>query len=144
MEVTTANFMERLPEVEKAIDDAIFVAIDGEFTGLTAYKGLSPLDTPEDRYIKCQDSARQFLLVQFGLCTFHYDHDNDVYTNRAFNFYVWPRPYTRTAPDARFMCQTSCIDFLSKRSRLTAVSDPTISIAVTLFSTAEKTTVMTP
>ena len=63
-----------------------------------------------------QESARQFLLVQFGLCTFHYDAASDTYTNRAFNFYVWPRPYARTAPDPRFLCQTSSIDFLSTQN----------------------------
>ena len=63
-----------------------------------------------------QQSARQFLLVQFGLCTFHYDEASDSYTNRAFNFYVWPRPYARTAPDPRFLCQTSSIDFLSTQN----------------------------
>lgn len=67
----------------------------------------------QERYGKVQQSARQFLLVQFGLCTFHYDVASDSYTNRAFNFYVWPRPYARTAPDPRFLCQTSSIDFLS-------------------------------
>jgi hypothetical protein len=30
-----------------------------------------------------QESARQFLLVQFGLCTFHYDPRTDTYTNQA-------------------------------------------------------------
>ena len=63
-----------------------------------------------------QQSARQFLLVQFGLCTFHYDEASDSYTNRAFNFYVWPRPYARTAPDPRFLCQTTSIDFLSTQN----------------------------
>ena len=49
MEITNANFDSRLPVVEAAIDQAIFVAIDGEFTGLNAYKGISPFDTPTDR-----------------------------------------------------------------------------------------------
>ncbi len=66
----------------------------------------------QERYDKVRDSVRQFLLVQFGLCTFHYDEAADKYTNRAFNFYVWPRPYARSAPDPRFLCQTSSIDFL--------------------------------
>jgi len=34
MEVTAANFEAVLPKVEKALDEAEFVAIDGEFTGL--------------------------------------------------------------------------------------------------------------
>ena len=35
MEVTRGNFRAVLPEMEAAIRDSIFVAIDGEFTGLS-------------------------------------------------------------------------------------------------------------
>jgi len=112
MEITRSNFKDRLPSVEAAIDSAIFLAVDGEFTGLNAYRGISPFDLPHERYDKLQESARQFLLVQFGLCTFHYDKETQQYSNQAFNFYVWPRPYSRQAPDPRFLCQTSSIDFL--------------------------------
>ena len=59
---------------------------------------------------------RQFLLIQFGLCTFHYDANTDSYSNQAFNIYVWPRPCSRNAPDPRFLCQTSSIDFLTNQS----------------------------
>ena len=58
MEVTATNFKERLPEIERAIDTATFLSIDGEFTGLNAYRGISPFDTPEERYDKVKDSAR--------------------------------------------------------------------------------------
>lgn len=58
--------------------------------------------------------CRQFLLVQFGLCTFHYDNKTDGYKYACYNFYVWPRQAARNAPDPRFMCQTSSIDFLVK------------------------------
>ena len=33
MDITSANFKERLPEIEKAIETATFISIDGEFTG---------------------------------------------------------------------------------------------------------------
>ena len=96
-------------------------------------RGISSLDTPAERYIKIKDSARyvedvgflphgrmfvcrQFLLVQFGLCTFHYDSKMDGYKYNCYNFYVWPRQASRNAPDPRFMCQTSSIDFLIKQS----------------------------
>ena len=45
MEVTSDNFGAALPSVLSAIDDASFVAIDGEFTGLSAFKGISAFDT---------------------------------------------------------------------------------------------------
>ena len=51
-------------------------------------------------------------MVQFGLSTFHYVKTSDSYESRTYNFYVWPRPCSRSAPDPRFLCQTSSIDFL--------------------------------
>ena len=118
MEVTKSNFAEKLPCIEKAIEEADFLAIDGEFTGLQANNEHrnSPLDTAAERYAKNAQNVNKFLLVQFGLCTFHYDVKKKAFTNRAFNFYVWPRPYNRSAPDVRFMCQTSSIDFLIQQN----------------------------
>ena len=55
MEVTADNFHEVLPVVEKAIDDATFVAIDGEFTGLSLGTEGTPqnaMDTADERYAK--------------------------------------------------------------------------------------------
>ena len=102
MEITSKNFAEKFPLIEASIDDAIFVAIDGEFTGLSCKDdAISGIDTASERYLKAQKSTTKFLLVQFGLCTFHYDPKKKVYTNRAFNFYVWPRPFSRAAPDPR-------------------------------------------
>ena len=114
MEITRHNFAEKLPVIEEAIANASFIAIDGEFTGLhdDSTTKQSSLDTPAERYLKSRNTAKKFLLVQFGVCTFQYDSKTDQFTNRAFNFYVWPRPFSRIAPDPRFMCQTSSIDFL--------------------------------
>ena len=78
MDITSANFKERLPEIEKAIETATFISIDGEFTGynnlfwnypgnltvtnttlgLNVLKGIHSLDTPAERYTKIRDSAR--------------------------------------------------------------------------------------
>ena len=116
MEVTVSNFNERLPEIEKAIESSTFMSIDGEFTGLDAYRGISPFDTPSERYEKVKESARQFLLIQFGLTTFHYVKTSDSFQTRTYNFYVWPRPCSRNAPDPRFLVQTSSIDFLIGQS----------------------------
>ena len=67
MEITKHNFVEKLPVIEEAIKNASFIAIDGEFTGLhdDTFK-QSSLDTPAERYAKSRNSARKFLLVQFG------------------------------------------------------------------------------
>ena len=55
MDVTIENFGETLPVVEKAIEEATFVSIDGEFTGLTSGEqgtGQNAMDTPAERYEK--------------------------------------------------------------------------------------------
>jgi len=119
MDITNQNFCEKLPYVESSIHDAIFVSIDGEFTGLSVQgQQISSLDTLEERYEKTKESTTKFLMVQFGLCTFHYDVKKNSYSNRAFNFYLWPKPFNRQATDRRFVCQTSSIDFLSQVSFL--------------------------
>lgn len=34
------------------------------------------------------------------------------YSQRSYNFYVFPKPMNRQVPDSRFMCQASSIAFL--------------------------------
>ena len=66
MEVTADNFHEVLPVVEKAIDDATFVAIDGEFTGLSLGTEGTPqnaMDTADERYAKVQLYIAHFALT---------------------------------------------------------------------------------
>ena len=117
MDITNQNFSEKLPYVETSINDAIFMSIDGEFTGLSLQDSrISHLDTLEERYSKIKNSTSEFLMVQFGLSTFHFDAKKNSYSNRAFNFYLWPKPHNRQATDRRFACQTSSIDFLSQVS----------------------------
>uniref|UniRef100_A0A3B3INV5 Uncharacterized protein n=1 Tax=Oryzias latipes TaxID=8090 RepID=A0A3B3INV5_ORYLA len=56
MEVTRTNFKECLSHVYSAIDEADFLAIDGEFSGISDGPSVSALtnglDTPEERYVK--------------------------------------------------------------------------------------------
>ncbi|XP_073916156.1 poly(A)-specific ribonuclease PARN isoform X3 [Castor canadensis] len=56
-----------------------------------------------------------FLLFQFGLCTFKYDHTDSKYVTKSFNFYVFPKPFSRSSPDVKFVCQSSSIDFLASQ-----------------------------
>ncbi|XP_005103432.1 poly(A)-specific ribonuclease PARN [Aplysia californica] len=114
MEVTKHNFNEELDSVLESIKSCTFMAIDGEFTGLDAFDGgnAAPFDTPEERYNKQRLGSTDFLLVQFGLCTFQVDAEKQRYEARPYNFYVFPKPHNRQAPDRRFLCQSSSIDFL--------------------------------
>ncbi|MEE6497606.1 hypothetical protein FKM82_002784 [Ascaphus truei] len=56
-----------------------------------------------------------FLLFQFGLCTFKYDDTETKYLIKTFNFYIFPKPFNRNSPDKKFVCQSSSIDFLANQ-----------------------------
>uniref|UniRef100_A0A672Z553 Poly(A)-specific ribonuclease PARN n=1 Tax=Sphaeramia orbicularis TaxID=375764 RepID=A0A672Z553_9TELE len=119
MEVTRKNYKDCLNTVYSAIEEADFLAIDGEFSGISDGPNVSALtnglDTPEERYTKLKKHSMDFLLFQFGLCTFKYDQTQSKYITKPFNFYVFPKPFNRTSPDIKFICQSSSIDFLASQ-----------------------------
>ncbi|XP_075686239.1 poly(A)-specific ribonuclease PARN isoform X1 [Rhinoderma darwinii] len=119
MEITWRNFKNQLPTVCQAIAEADFLAIDGEFSGISDGPSFSALtnslDTPEERYEKLKEHSMEFLLFQFGLCTFTYDSTKAKYIIKSFNFYIFPRPFNRNSPDKKFVCQSSSIDFLANQ-----------------------------
>ncbi|NP_001383850.1 poly(A)-specific ribonuclease PARN isoform 4 [Gallus gallus] len=102
MEVIRSNFKDNLSKVYEAIEEADFLAIDGEFSGISDGPSVSALtngfDTPEERYQKLKKHSMDFLLFQFGLCTFKYDHTEE-----------------KSSPDVKFVCQSSSIDFLANQ-----------------------------
>uniref|UniRef100_A0A671TQR7 Poly(A)-specific ribonuclease PARN n=1 Tax=Sparus aurata TaxID=8175 RepID=A0A671TQR7_SPAAU len=119
MEVTRRNFKDSLNAVYSAIEEADFLAIDGEFSGISDGPNVSALtnglDTPEERYTKLKKHSMDFLLFQFGICTFTYDQTKSKYIIKPFNFYIFPKPFNRTSPDIKFICQSSSIDFLASQ-----------------------------
>ncbi|XP_019718110.1 poly(A)-specific ribonuclease PARN isoform X2 [Hippocampus comes] len=119
MEVTRKSFKDCLILVYTAIEEADFLAIDGEFSGISDGPSVSALtnglDTPEERYTKLKKHSMDFLLFQFGLCTFKYDQKDAKYVTKTFNFYIFPKPFNRTSPDIKFICQSSSIDFLASQ-----------------------------
>ncbi|XP_061063970.1 poly(A)-specific ribonuclease PARN [Eubalaena glacialis] len=119
MEIIRSNFKSNLHKVYQAIEEADFFAIDGEFSGISDGPSVTALtngfDTPEERYQKLKKHSMDFLLFQFGLCTFKYDYTNSKYITKSFNFYVFPKPFNRSSPDVKFVCQSSSIDFLASQ-----------------------------
>nr|XP_010595596.1 poly(A)-specific ribonuclease PARN isoform X3 [Loxodonta africana] len=119
MEIIRSNFKSNLHKVYQAIEEADFFAIDGEFSGISDGPSVTALtngfDTPEERYQKLKKHSMDFLLFQFGLCTFKYDHTESKYITKSFNFYVFPKPFNRSSPDVKFVCQSSSIDFLASQ-----------------------------
>uniref|UniRef100_A0A7N5KMD9 Poly(A)-specific ribonuclease PARN n=1 Tax=Ailuropoda melanoleuca TaxID=9646 RepID=A0A7N5KMD9_AILME len=119
MEIIRSNFKSNLHKVYQAIEEADFFAIDGEFSGISDGPSVTALtngfDTPEERYKKLKKHSMDFLLFQFGLCAFKYDHTDSKYITKSFNFYVFPKPFNRSSPDVKFVCQSSSIDFLASQ-----------------------------
>ncbi|XP_069342195.1 poly(A)-specific ribonuclease PARN isoform X1 [Eulemur rufifrons] len=119
MEIIRSNFKSNLHKVYQAIEEADFFAIDGEFSGISDGPSVTALtngfDTPEERYQKLKKHSMDFLLFQFGLCTFKYDYTDSKYIMKSFNFYVFPKPFNRSSPDVKFVCQSSSIDFLASQ-----------------------------
>ncbi|CAI9743295.1 (A)-specific ribonuclease PARN-like isoform X1 [Octopus vulgaris] len=117
MEVTRKNFYECLDLIQKSIEESDFVAIDGEFTGLDHpdHGQPQPFDTPAERYQKLSKGSVEFLLLQFGLCTFKLNPETQQYETNPFNFYIFPKPFKKESPDQRFLCQSSSIDFLASQ-----------------------------
>ncbi|NXY74750.1 PARN ribonuclease, partial [Glareola pratincola] len=89
------------------------------FSGISDGPSVSALtngfDTPEERYQKLKKHSMDFLLFQFGLCTFKYDQTEEKYIMKSFNFYIFPKPFNRSSPDVKFVCQSSSIDFLANQ-----------------------------
>uniref|UniRef100_A0A914X7Y0 Poly(A)-specific ribonuclease RNA-binding domain-containing protein n=1 Tax=Plectus sambesii TaxID=2011161 RepID=A0A914X7Y0_9BILA len=92
MEITSDNFEERLPVIEKAITEADFLSFDCEFTGLgKGNTSVGPYDTPELIYGKFRQNVGKFVLMQFGLCAFKFIKEENRYEYSCFTCYVYPR-----------------------------------------------------
>ncbi|KAI9559432.1 hypothetical protein GHT06_013420 [Daphnia sinensis] len=120
MDVTKSNFQTVLETLDDELENASFVSIDTEFTGLNSTEGrsnkLSSLDTPPERYKKVLNGSSQFVIIQFGLSIFRFDNSITKYVNKTYNFYIFPN--TSTLPglcDTKFLCQASSLGFLASQ-----------------------------
>ncbi|CAF4634428.1 unnamed protein product [Rotaria sp. Silwood2] len=107
MDVNRDNFYDVLPEVLNDINNADYIAIDGEFTGILAFDRMNYFDTPADRYKRHYECDRHYLMIQVGLamvrCLNPTEHR---YSLKAYNFYLFPEN------------ETDAFDFRSKSSSL--------------------------
>ncbi|ORX94409.1 CAF1-domain-containing protein [Basidiobolus meristosporus CBS 931.73] len=116
MEVLKQNFLELFPKIQQAVQEADFVAIDTELTGLQPIKSrLFFLDSPQQRYSKLRHAANSFLVIQFGLCTFTWSREKNGYISKPFNFYVFPGSVLGESGgnERTFLCQSGSLEFLS-------------------------------
>lgn len=111
-EVTTSNFERLAPEIEAAIADAAFVAVDTEFTGLVREPEATPnlFDSAEDRYNKLRQIVSSYIICQVGICTFTPIRGRNLYKAQAFSVYLCPRSFG--AVDPQFSVQASSVEFL--------------------------------
>ena len=117
MDITRNNFEEYLPLVSEAVDKALFLSIDGEFSGINNGSYNTALfDSVEERYQKLCCNTTDFLLMQFGLSAFIWNQESSKYEVEVFNFYIFPfhSPYFGS-PDRVFSCQSSSVDFLIRQ-----------------------------
>ncbi|CAO3663714.1 unnamed protein product [Umbelopsis ramanniana] len=113
MEVLRSTFLEKLPEVKSAIDNAAYIAIDTELTGLS--RPINSYRTTDDvaaRYEKVSQSSREFSIIQFGLACFTWDTESQAYIAKPFNFYIFPNGEPREAGERFFTCSSSSLTFL--------------------------------
>jgi hypothetical protein len=91
MEITSKNFVEKLPLIEASIDDALFVAIDGEFTGLSCKdEAIGSLDTPAERYAKVKQLSNGCIKAELTRTLKMGDHGFGLFISF---FGAWrPRP----------------------------------------------------
>ena len=65
--------------MNEAIENATFLSIDGEFTGLNSGPDAGAFDTPAQYYAKLRTGSMDFLLVQFGLSVFTFNTETQKY-----------------------------------------------------------------
>ncbi|XP_075220948.1 pre-piRNA 3'-exonuclease trimmer-like isoform X4 [Lycorma delicatula] len=114
--ILNSNFRERYNEIEENIKSAVVISIDSEFSGLSfASKFKNSLfHRGPDRYEVIKKNVDNFLIIEFGLTTFHFNRDENKYEAHMYNFFIFPRPIASV--DTKFACQASSLQFLSKCS----------------------------
>lgn len=71
----------------------------------------------EDRYQEYKEATERFIIIQFGLCTFHWEERSGRYIAKPFNFYIFPTSITGHVQTNRvFSTQAQAFDFLTKQS----------------------------
>lgn len=67
------DFQDVMGELDKVLEEASFLCIDTEFTGLNVGPDSTPFDSPAQYYSKIRSGSMNFLLVQFGLSVFTFE-----------------------------------------------------------------------
>ncbi|KOX76046.1 Poly(A)-specific ribonuclease PARN-like domain-containing protein 1 [Melipona quadrifasciata] len=115
-EVLDSNFESLYPQIESAINNANFIAIDAEFSGIYSENHLiqTLFDTLNDRYETLKKNIQQFAIVQFGIATFHHIPFENAYETKCFNFYLFPKSVP--LQNRKLSWQVTSLNFLCKHN----------------------------
>lgn len=92
---------------------------NGGFRSLTSSLGLHKssgqyrFNTVQQTYNNYVGSASSFLVVQIGICTFHWSSTAKRYFAKPFNFYIFPRGSRGRSLNRNFLVQSTAFDFLA-------------------------------
>ena len=90
MELTKDNYYDIEPKILKDIEDCNFIALDLEMSGLIQNK-FKIYDSPEENFIKSKYNADNFRIIQFGICFFIKNIENNKeYIAKPYNIYIFP------------------------------------------------------
>lgn len=131
-EVTNENFSELYNQIKADLQAAKFVAIDSEFSALSAGNvpstrwihtrlgkiinarfnlwNCSLFHSPAERYAKLHSVVKKIVPVQVGLTAFAFKPDENEFVGKVYTFYTYPRSFFSI--DRSFQCQSSSLQFL--------------------------------
>eukprot|EP00038_Savillea_parva_P031262 m.84309 g.84309 ORF g.84309 m.84309 type:complete len:635 (-) comp9591_c1_seq3:2059-3963(-) len=113
--VTRSTFADVAADLEAALPDAAFVAIDFEMSGIGAWR-QNKEDTAQDRYTTMRATVDKYTIVQFGVAVFT-EVQPGQYESRPYNFFTFPsglsgRDVTLSSSAIRFLADNG-MDFQS-------------------------------
>ncbi|XP_040584230.1 poly(A)-specific ribonuclease PNLDC1 [Mesocricetus auratus] len=115
MDVDASNFKQSLSRLQDLLDDADFVGLDIEFTGLRSNSSqqISLFDSPSEWYQKTRQSIQQFTICQIGLSVFYsVEGEPNKYVAHSYNFFLFPTTFGIL--DSEFSFQASSVQFLNQ------------------------------
>ncbi|XP_037673749.1 poly(A)-specific ribonuclease PNLDC1 [Choloepus didactylus] len=117
MDVGANEFEQTLPLLQELVQDADFVGLDIEFTGLrsnlSGSQQISLFDLPSEWYLKTRQSVQQFTICQIGLSVFSsVKGESNKYIAHSCNFFLFPTTFGIL--DSEFSFQASSVQFLNQ------------------------------
>ncbi|EGV95366.1 Poly(A)-specific ribonuclease PARN-like domain-containing protein 1 [Cricetulus griseus] len=117
MDVGADEFAETLSFLHDIINEADFVSLDIQFTGLCSNSSrpqqISLFDLPSEWYMKTRQSVQQFTICRIGLSVFSsIEGESNKYVAHSCNFFLFPTTFGIL--DSEFSFQASSVQFLNK------------------------------